>query len=409
MTRRPVAVSLTPLPLEADSRAFRIACELTTAGFRSVVVEGRPSRQRFWSDRIEVLSCGTPADNRGTVAWRGGALRRGRFGRGGELALYAAFRWQDYWRHCGRPVAVIPPADLYYLHSFELHRAIAARGAPIVYDAHDFYRGIEPPERQPTFDRKRLRPFLNRLEDRLAASAAALVTVSEGVADLMEETFKRRPAVIRNCHDERLDRAIVPDLRTRLGLSPTDVLCVLVGNRKRGMAVEVAVAALAQLPPQFHIAFVGRFYAADRDRLRDHPGAARLHFGHWVAPDEVVSFIRTADLGLVLYEPYSANYRAALPNGFFQLVAAGLPIVRAYLPEIEAAIGGRPVGTCLERLDPQLLAAAIRHCAREMPAMRNAAIALQGELRWACEAERLHRLLDAVLPARLPAASPCAA
>ena len=50
--------------------------------------------------------------------------------------------------------------------------------------------------------------------------------------------------------------------------------------------------------------------------------------------------IRTADLGLVLYEPYSENYRYALPNGFFQLVAAGLPIVRGQLQEIEAAIGG---------------------------------------------------------------------
>ena len=43
---------------------------------------------------------------------------------------------------------LLPPAELYYLHSFELHRAVAplaARlGARVIYDAHDFYRGIEP-------------------------------------------------------------------------------------------------------------------------------------------------------------------------------------------------------------------------------------------------------------------------
>jgi glycosyltransferase involved in cell wall biosynthesis len=396
---------LTPLPLEADSRAFRIACGLADAGFRSIVVEARASRHRFWRDMIEVRSCAAPAKDRRGTARRGGALRNSWFGRGGELALYAAFRFYDYWRHCRRPLVVIPQADLYYLHSFELHRAIAARGVPIVYDAHDFYRGIEPPERQPAFDRNRLRPFLNRLEDRLVASAAALVTVSDGVAGLMEETFKRRPVVIRNCHDERLDRAIKPDLRTRLALSPADQLCVVVGNRKRGMAVDVAIAALSMLPDHFHLAFVGRFYEADQDRLRGHPAAARLHFGHWVLPHEVVPFIRTADFGLLVYGNYSANYRAALPNGFFQIVAAGLPLVRANLPEIEATIDGRPVGICLERLDAQHLATAVMHCAAAAPKLRAASATLGSELRWEREAVRLHRLLDSVLPRRMPASA----
>ena len=67
----------------------------------------------------------------------------------------------------------------------------------------------------------------------------------------------------------------------------------------------------------------------------------------------------------MIYEPYSANYRFALPNGFFQIVAAGLPLVRAALPEIEAAIGRQPVGVALERLDPPTLAAAILRCAED--------------------------------------------
>ena len=53
---RGTAVSLTPVALETDSRAFQIACTLADAGFRSIVVEGRRSRQRFWDDRLEVRS-----------------------------------------------------------------------------------------------------------------------------------------------------------------------------------------------------------------------------------------------------------------------------------------------------------------------------------------------------------------
>ena len=51
-----VAVSLTPVSLDADSRAFRIAHSLADAGCRSVVLEGRPSRRRDWGSEIEVLS-----------------------------------------------------------------------------------------------------------------------------------------------------------------------------------------------------------------------------------------------------------------------------------------------------------------------------------------------------------------
>ena len=58
---RVTAVSVTPIALEADSRAFRIACTLAEAGFRSIVVEGRSSSRRFWDDTVEVVSLAGPA------------------------------------------------------------------------------------------------------------------------------------------------------------------------------------------------------------------------------------------------------------------------------------------------------------------------------------------------------------
>jgi len=150
------------------------------------------------------------------------------------------------------------------------------------------------------------------------------------------------------------------------------------------------------LPTRFHLAFVGRRYEADRERLRRHPAASRVHFGRHVAPNQVVPFIRTADLGLVIYEPYSANYRYALPNGFFQVIAAGLPLVRGALPEIEAAIGGHPVGARLDRLDSPSLAAAILHCAEDTAGLRPAVATLARELRWQTESLRLSRLVNEV-------------
>jgi glycosyltransferase involved in cell wall biosynthesis len=328
-------------------------------------------------------------------------LRSGRLGGVGELALYAGFRGHDWWRHRLQPSRLLPPAKLYYVHSFEFYRLvapIAARlGARVIYDAHDFYRSIEPIERQSAFDRMLMRPFLNRLEERLVAEADAVVTVSNGVAALMQDAFGRQPMVIRNCHDERLDRGGLPDLRAELALTAEHRLCVVVGNWKPGMAVATAADALTALPEQFHIAFVGRGYTAQAQQFRQHPAAARVHFGRHTEPNRIVPFIRSADLGLVIYEPYSENYRCALPNGFFQTIAAGLPLVRLPLPEIEAAIAGRDVGVCIERADAPTLARAILRCADDQETFRRSTAALSQQLRWEHESRRLQRLVEDVL------------
>lgn len=408
---RGTAISLTPVALEHDSRALRVALLLAEAGFRSIVIEAQPSAHRCWQHQIELRSPSATSIDPGAALRRSGrsreliaALRAGRGGILGEGALYLAFRTEDWRRHYAAIRRCLTPAAFYYLHSFELYRAVAPLavgcGAPIVYDAHDFYRGIEPSERQHSFDRRRMRPFLDRLEDRVIAGADALVTVSDGIARLIERISGRRPMVIRNCHDERHDRTPVADLRTRLGLTAQDRLCVVVGNHKRGMAVREAVAAMAVLPPRFHLAFLGRgFERVDWSGIPPSL-AGRVHFGHFAAADEIVETIRSADLGLVLYEPISENYRYALPNGFFQVVAAGLPVIRTALPEIEAVIGQHLIGRCLAALDPETLAEAVLHCERNAARLRAGTAALGRELRWENEARRLMQLVDGLTMGR---------
>jgi glycosyltransferase involved in cell wall biosynthesis len=407
-----VAVSITPASLDSDSRAFRIACTLAEAGFRSIVVEGRRSAHDFWGERLEVRSLGAADAGRrpGSALRQGrlrnfvGGLRNGGLGSLGEAFLYGGFRVYDWRRHYHVPRRLIPEADLYYLHSFETHRAVAAPaahcGAPIIYDAHDFYRGIEPAEMQPSFDRNRLRPFCNDLEDRLASAADAVVTVSDGVADALCRVFGRRPEVIRNCHDERHDRSDAPNLRNLLGLGAADRLCVIIGNYKPGMAIGVAAAALARLPETFHIAFVGRGYEAAVPRLSGDLLGSRLHIGYAFAPDAIVPAVRSADLALLLYEARSINYRHALPNGFFQAVAAGLPLVRAPLVEIETVIEDRAIGMRLERLDAAELAEAVVRCLDDAPKLRHTIAALSRDLRWSAEAQRLRTLIDRVMRER---------
>ena len=405
-----MAVTLTPVALDADSRAFRFAQILAEIGLRSIVVEGRASARHFWSEEIEVRSVGRipAADIRpGSILQHGRlrnavlSLRQGRLGLAGEAILYGGFRAHAWWHYCQQPRPLIPPAELYVLHSFEFYRAVAPLvrrlSARVFYDAHDFYRGIETPEQQLGFDRKTAYPYLRRLEDQLVSAADVFTTVSDGLADLMAQAFRRRPDVIRNCHDVRHDRTNVTSLRKTLGLEEADRLAVFVGNYKAGLATNAAVAALEYLPENVHLAFLGRGYEAVAASLSNGLAGRRLHFGHAVAPDEIVPTIRSADLGLVLYEPYSENYSHALPNGFFQLVAAGLPIVRGELQEIEAAIGGRLIGYCLPKLEPLGIAKAISRVIEERDMLRANAEAFRHSLCWENEAMKMRQLISLTL------------
>src|SRR5690348_10526796 len=57
-SRTPVIVSLTPLPLSADSRTLKQAMSVHTFGFRGIAVEGRRNSYAPGTIPFEVISLG---------------------------------------------------------------------------------------------------------------------------------------------------------------------------------------------------------------------------------------------------------------------------------------------------------------------------------------------------------------
>jgi glycosyltransferase involved in cell wall biosynthesis len=287
-----------------------------------------------------------------------------------------------------------PNADLYYLHSHQPYPGVAWRrrwhGASLVYDAHDFYDEL-------------MRPGLGGAAKRYwqrhaIRAAAAFVTVSEGVADLYERAYGRRPTVIRNAHDARIETAVTAGLRQHIQLGPEVRLFAVVGNAKPHMATEQVVDALAALPPDVHVAFVGRGH---RERLFERIPvslATRVHVIGAVEPTEVVPFIASADAAFVPYVATEPNTRYSLQNGFFQSVAAGLPlVVPEDLPELRTLAG--PAGVAVDFADTQSIVRGARELLEDdagSSVARAAVNKLREHLTW--EREESH-LLDVVATA----------
>jgi glycosyltransferase involved in cell wall biosynthesis len=396
---RPRVLSLTPTALLRDSRTLKSAMAYARFGCESVVIEGIASGRDFAGLPIAVhaVTAGQKVLRRaGRVM-----LRRRDRGIGAALTVGAFFAYY-LLVYCVQPLRVMRRASIYHLHSYEYFPLVrlwcALFGGRLVYDAHDFYSGIQNDDEMLPVQRRWIRPFLLWLETRCVARADVFLTVNDGTADLMQRQFGRRPLVLRNCHDFRLDRSPVRNLRDVAGIGAEDLLVVATGNWKPGHATGEAIEALRLVPDKVHLAFVGAGYEACRELAERKGLAKRVHLVGAVAADEVVPFIASADAALVLYHRHNANYANALPNGFFQSLAAGLPLVYSDLPGMTSAAAPYDPGPPVDPRSSEAIASALRRVLLdplECRARREAARRFSTSINFEKEEKILRQIVDA--------------
>jgi glycosyltransferase involved in cell wall biosynthesis len=387
-------VSLTPSRVDRDSRTFKAAASLARLGYESLVVEGRAS-EVVEGLPFELVGAGTddggapaPAADPRPAA---GLLRR--------LANRALSVPLTIAQHL-RAGPELPAADLYWLHGYHqfpaVRRAARRYGVPVVYDAHDFYPDVMSAGAETAVESWAMRRFYLALERACARQATEVVTVSQGVARLIEQRTGRRASVIRNCADPRLGQSGGAGVRDAAGVPRDAFLVVVSGNFKPGMRADEALAALAQLPAAAHLAFVGAGYEPVAARARGLGVSDRAHMLNPVPARALPDFMRSADAAAVIYAASSRNLESALPNGFFGAVAAGLPVVySSELRELCALAQELGLGIAADPRAPDSIAAGVRSLMDD-PALRAELRAnverARGELSW----EREERVLAEV-------------
>jgi glycosyltransferase involved in cell wall biosynthesis len=336
-------VSITPMAVERDSRTFKQAASVARFGYASLVVEGHASRLDRGGLPFMLRSLSAcEARSRGVTAVPSRDARTESLGcRLKQLVSRVpgvAYTVDHLYRYGLRTFLATPKASLYYLHAFNQFPAVWLRcrihGSRYIYDAHDFYAGIEEARDLGWAHRIFRLPWERWLEKHCIRRAAAVVTVSKGVAALQRRAFGCQPVVVRNCEDRRLRRAPSRGLRDTVGAHPTDFLFAVVGHAKVGQAIPEMLEALTATPATVHVALVGMGYERFASRIRALNLEPRVHMILPVKPFEVAPFIESADASLLLYYTRSANYTYCLPNGFFQAIAAGLPLLYPKLPEV---------------------------------------------------------------------------
>ncbi|MEV8069350.1 glycosyltransferase family 4 protein [Streptomyces sp. NPDC085995] len=275
-----------------------------------------------------------PLDRAFTALWRSAKGRRA--WRRLEPVLW------DYELTYGKEIDALKP-DLIHANDFRMlgvgaRAALRARAAgrpvKLVWDAHEYLPGVRPWE-----DNAHWIPGNTAHESEFAPFADAVVTVSDGLGDLLKERhgLKEQPTVVLNAPDRPVERDPAledtepePDLRALCGIGPDVPLVVYSGSPGPQRGLGEMVEALPKLDG-VHMAFVvpapAAAYIQGLLRRAQELGVGdRLHAVPYVKHWQVVRFLAAADVGCIPIHHWP-NHEIALITKFFEYSHARLPLV----------------------------------------------------------------------------------
>jgi glycogen synthase len=284
------------------------------------------------------------------------------------------------WTSAARRDAEDREFDVVHAHDFttlELGASLAAaRGVPFVYDTHEFWYGRPRVGRPTPLRRRRER----RIERRTGGRAAAVLTVSQGVADLLRERYGwDHVRVVRNSFPlPEGGPGAAPDAPRGL---------VYAGRVAPYRELETIVEAAPGLAP-LQITIMGP--ADDTYLAAFDPGPATVEPARTDA--EVEERLRTAGLALVTHSDRWINHRLALPNKLFHAVRAGVPVVATDVPELHRVVTEHGIGTLYRPGDAGSLTAAVHEAVERYAELVAAVRRAAPELSWARDAQVLHQV-----------------
>lgn len=361
-----------------DARVVREASTLAAAG-HAVHVVGRDV-PAGWVPPEGVTVSG--AGGRSAFKPAGAGAPRGRMPvhlRAGRWLLLPEHRNQVFrsWARAALEQARSHQADVVHAHDFtalEIGATLAGeRGVPLVYDTHELWAQRLRVGRPTPVQRRREQ----RVERRLGTEAAAVLTVSEGLADELRRRYGwTHVTVVRNTFPPAAREA------GDLPQQPTGV--VFAGRIGPDRDLETILAAAPALAP-LRLTLLG---PTDDDYVArlDLGAAQRLPA---VGIEDVDSHLRAAGLSLVTLSPRWLNHRVALPNKLFQAVRAGVPVVATDLPEIRRVVQQHGIGVLYQAGDPTALVRAVREAVARYPELVAAVDRARLSLSWERDAQAL--------------------
>lgn len=275
-----------------------------------------------------------------------------------------------------------------HAHDFtalELGARLAREHAvPLVYDSHEWWTGRQRQYRPtPIMDRREA-----RTEAKFASQAAAVITVGESIAELIErERGVKKVFVVRNSFpiDSSSPKSVVSPPRSVLYAGRIDAFRELEVTMEVSSQIKIPICWMGEHDNQWAANFVPRARKLGIEVLKSQPIAS------------VTSAMQNAGLVFVTHSDKFESHRLALPNKLFHAVHAGVPVIATNVSELARVVTKYDIGELYQPGNSKSMKDAIEKAiARHLELIANVRAAQQ-ELSWDRDAQVLEDIYVDVL------------
>jgi glycosyltransferase involved in cell wall biosynthesis len=193
------------------------------------------------------------------------------------------------------------------------------RNKKIAYDAHEYF--TEVPE---VIHRPKIQKIWKRVERFSVPKTDLCYTVSQSLAELFQEEYKKTFHLIRNC----------PTLAHLPASYKTEAPFILYqGALNKGRGLEELIKSMQMLPLKLKIAGEGDLSQELRELVQNLHLTDKVEFLGYVYPDDLKVLTPKAFLGYNLLENLGKSYYYSLSNKFFDYIHALVPSLNNDFPE----------------------------------------------------------------------------
>jgi len=215
----------------------------------------------------------------------------------------------------------------------------------VVYDAHE----LETERNGSQGFRGSISKFIER---KLIKHVDMMLVVSESIADWYVEEYKiKRPTVVLNVPNRR-ELKTNNHFREQLNIRDDQVILLYQGGLMTGRGVHLILDAFkARNDDQIVAVFMG-YGQLEADIKTAAKQYENIYFFPAVAPQVVLEYTASADIGISLIENTCLSYYYCMPNKLFEYAMAGLPVLVSNMKDMSALVTQNVMGAVISDFTP---------------------------------------------------------
>lgn len=220
--------------------------------------------------------------------------------------------------------------------------------AKLVYDTHE----LETETDGQIGIRKKLAKIL---EKKLIRKCDLVFVVSENIADWYAKEYDiMRPVVVKNA-PQLFEQRKTNHFRTDLGVKEDSVIVLYQGGLSHGRGIDLLLECFKRRDDD-RVVMVFMGYGELEEEIKEASKKRNnVFFYPAVAPEVVLEYTSSADIGVSCIENTCLSYYYCLPNKLFEYAMVGLPVIVSNMKEMRELVEHYEMGIIVEADDTEAM------------------------------------------------------